>query len=51
MTKTVEQESFFNFFKTVELPDDLEDKADDDEEKDLGEKMDQDFDTGNDFKD
>ncbi len=52
MTKTVEQESFFNFFKTVELPEALEEKAgEEDEEKDLGEKMDEDFDIGNDFKD
>lgn len=51
-TKLVEQESFFNFFKTLSMPDekDLE-GAGEEEEKDLGEKMDQDFDLGNDFKD
>lgn len=52
VTKTVEQESFFNFFKTITLPEekDLE-KIDEEEEKDLGDKMDEDFDMGNEFKD
>lgn len=56
ITKTVEQESFFNFFKTLTMPDEaeLEKKAGDnneEEEKDMGEKMDADFELGNDFKD
>lgn len=52
VTKTVEQESFFNFFKTVEMPDekDLE-KEDEEDEKNAGDKMDEDFDLGNEFKD
>jgi nucleosome assembly protein 1-like 1 len=55
VTKTVEQESFFNFFKTIEMPDEkkLEGKAEEGEEdqKDPGELMDEDFDVGNEFKD
>lgn len=57
VTKTVEQESFFNFFKTIEMPDEkalAEPKADaagEEEEKDIGQQMDEDYDTGNDFKD
>lgn len=52
VTKTVEQESFFNFFKTIELPDEKDlGNIDEEEEKNLGEKMDEDFDLGNDFKD
>jgi nucleosome assembly protein 1-like 1 len=56
VTKTVEQESFFNFFKTIVMPDEkeLEGKekaAEDEEEKDVGELMDIDFDLGNEFKD
>lgn len=61
ITKTVEQESFFNFFKTIAMPDekDLVDgkapakEPEDDEkpEKDVGELMDEDFDMGNEFKD
>jgi nucleosome assembly protein 1-like 1 len=52
ITKTVEYESFFNFFKTVTMPDenDIEMLAEE-EEKDLGDKMDEDFDLGNEFKD
>jgi nucleosome assembly protein 1-like 1 len=51
-TKTVEQESFFNFFKTVEMPDakDLE-NIKEEEERELGSKMDEDFELGNEFKD
>jgi nucleosome assembly protein 1-like 1 len=62
ITKTVEQESFFNFFKTITMPDEetlegkkppQEDKDEDEEnpEKDVGEQMDEDFDLGNEFKD
>jgi nucleosome assembly protein 1-like 1 len=52
VTKTVEQESFFNFFKTVEMPaEDALAKEEDDEEKNVGDKMDEDFDLGNEFKD
>jgi nucleosome assembly protein 1-like 1 len=58
VTKTVECESFFNFFKTITMPDEkeLEAKekaagAEDEEEKDVGELMDMDFDIGNEFKD
>ena len=52
VTKTVQADSFFNFFKDATLPEskDLE-KMDDEEGKDLGEKMDEDFETGNDIKD
>jgi nucleosome assembly protein 1-like 1 len=61
VTKTVEQESFFNFFKTLEMPteDQLKatlekaekDEHNEEEEKDIGEKMDIDYDLGNEFKD
>lgn len=57
ITKTVECESFFNFFKTLEMPDEKELKegekpqAEEEEEKDIGEKMDEDFEVGNEFKD
>jgi hypothetical protein len=56
VTKTVDQESFFNFFKTIEMPDEKElEKGDaekeDEEEKDVGELMDVDFDIGTEFKD
>jgi nucleosome assembly protein 1-like 1 len=56
VTKTVEQESFFNFFKTITMPEEAElqnkgNDAGEEEEKDVGEKMDADFDLGNDFKD
>ena len=64
ITKVVEQESFFNFFKTREMPDEKElaegkitpkEKGEDDEdgvgEKDAAELMDEDFDLGNEFKD
>ena len=59
VTKTVEQESFFNFFKTIEMPEEKElEKAGkqpgaegEEEEKDVGELMDIDFDIGNEFKD
>jgi hypothetical protein len=58
----VEQESFFNFFKTREMPDEKElaegkpakEKEDDEEgepEKDVAELMDEDFDMANEFKD
>jgi nucleosome assembly protein 1-like 1 len=56
VTKTVEQESFFNFFKTIEMPDEKDlanpdHEKEDEEEKDVGELMDADFDVGNEFKD
>ena len=64
ITKVVEQESFFNFFKTRVMPDEKElaegkeppkEKEDDDEEgtgeKDVAELMDEDYDLGNEFKD
>ena len=63
ITKVVEQESFFNFFKTITMPDEKEiaegkpEKKEKDgdeegeEEKDVGELMDEDFDMGNEFKD
>jgi nucleosome assembly protein 1-like 1 len=60
ITKTVEQESFFNFFKTIEMPDeeelagDKKPEADDEEgeeKKDAGELMDEDYDMGQEFKD
>ena len=55
VTKTVEQESFFNLFKTLEMPkEEKEEKpkeAAEEEEKDIGEQMDEDFDIGNEFKD
>jgi nucleosome assembly protein 1-like 1 len=61
VTKTVEQESFFNFFKTLAMPtveqitgEGKGEKTHDDqdeEEKDMGEKMDIDYDMGNEFKD
>jgi nucleosome assembly protein 1-like 1 len=59
VTKTVEQESFFNFFKTITMPAEEElEKANktpgaegDEEEKDVGELMDIDFELGNEFKD
>ena len=49
-------DSFFNFFETVELKekDKKGGKGGDSEEEgenDVGEKMDEDFDLGNDFKD
>jgi nucleosome assembly protein 1-like 1 len=59
----VEQESFFNFFKSRVMPDEKElaenkppkEKDEDDEEgageKDVAELMDEDFDLGNEFKD
>lgn len=59
----MEQESFFNFFKTREMPDEKElaegkppakEKDEDDEgepEKDVAELMDEDFDMANEFKD
>lgn len=54
VNKTVDVESFFNFFKTISLDAETVDKTEkegDESEKDLGEKMDADFDLGNDFKD
>jgi nucleosome assembly protein 1-like 1 len=51
-TKTVEQDSFFNYFKTIEMPDEKQlQEQENEEEKDMGEKMDEDFDLGNEFKD
>ena len=56
VTKEVKVDSFFNFFETVELKekDKKGGKGEDSEEEgenDVGEKMDEDFDLGNDFKD
>ena len=53
VNKVVECESFFNYFKTIEMPDekDLKEGDEDEEEKNLGDKMDEDFDLGNEFKD
>lgn len=64
ITKTVDQESFFNFFKTITMPEEKElaegkkdkpEKDDDEEgenaEKDAGELMDDDYDLGTEFKD
>jgi nucleosome assembly protein 1-like 1 len=52
VTKTVEQESFFNFFKTHVMPEEKDlVNINEEEEKELGEKMDEDFDLGNEFKD
>lgn len=63
ITKIVDQESFFNFFKTRVMPDEKEleegvkkePKEDLEEgeepEKDVAELMDEDFDLGNEFKD
>lgn len=54
-TKTVDAESFFNFFKTLNMPDEEQLKKGEahaeEEEKDIGEKMDIDYDLGNEFKD
>ena len=51
-------DSFFNFFETIALKEKDEkskkkggDSEEEDDEDDVGEKMDADFDTGNDFKD
>jgi nucleosome assembly protein 1-like 1 len=51
-TKTVDADSFFNFFKSAEVPDskDLA-NINEEEEKVLGDKMDDDFELGNEFKD
>ena len=51
-TKTVDAESFFSFFKSAALPD-SKDLANikEEEEKELGDKMDDDFELGNEFKD
>lgn len=57
VTKEVKCDSFFNFFETVELKEKVkvgkDDKGSDDEESedDIGEKMDEDFEFGNEFKD
>lgn len=62
ITKTVEQESFFNFFKTITMPDEKdlnkekapaekEEGDEEDQEKDVGELMDEDYDMGVEFKD
>ena len=56
ITKEIKCDSFFNFFETIELKEKdkkgkkKEDESDEDE-NDVGEKMDDDFDLGNDFKD
>lgn len=52
VTKTVEAESFFTFFRSAALPDskDLA-NINEDEERELGDKMDNDFELGNEFKD
>lgn len=52
VTKVVKSESFFNFFETVAMPDEKNlAEIEEEEEKELGEKMDEDFDMGNEFKD
>lgn len=56
VTKTVEQESFFNFFKTITMPDEKElaegkEGDEEEEEKDVGQLMDEDFEIGCEFKD
>ncbi len=62
ITKTVEVESFFNFFKTREMPDEdelagtkppkeKEEDEDGEPEKDAAELMDEDFELANEFKD
>ena len=60
ITKTVEQESFFNLFKTITMPDEeelagkkpsKEEEEEGEEKKDAGELMDEDYDMGNEFKD
>ena len=51
VTKTVQADSFFNFFKDAEMPESEElEKMDEEEGKGLGEKMDDDFELGNDIK-
>lgn len=50
ITKTVEQESFFNFFKSQTMPDQKKlDSMKDDEEEELAVRIDEDFDLGNDI--
>ena len=58
VTKEVKCDSFFNFFETIELKEKDKkksgkggDDSEDADEDDVGEKMDVDFDLGNDFKD
>lgn len=58
ITKEVKCDSFFNFFETIALKEkDEKEKSkgkeseEEDDEDDVGEKMDADFDIGNDFKD
>ncbi len=50
-TKTVDCESFFDFFKSATLPDskDLA-NINEEEERALGDKMDDDFELGNEFR-
>lgn len=50
ITKTEDQESFFNFFKTMTMPDPKKlDEMDKEEQEELGTKLDEDFDIGNDI--
>ena len=60
VTKTVDVDSFFTFFRTIDAPipgakppkeDDDDESEKEDEEIALGEQMDHDFDMGNDLKD
>ena len=57
ITKEIKCDSFFNFFETIELKEKDEkskkkdDSEEDEDEDDIGERMDADFDIGNDFKD
>ena len=59
VTVTVKQDSFFNFFETIDAEDEHEDESkpkkkdddSDDQERDFGEKMDADLELGNCFKD
>ena len=53
-TKTVEQESFFNFFKSLTMPElskELDDEEKEEELREIGDKMDEDLDIGNEIKD
>lgn len=52
ITKSVKQDSFFNFFKTISADDDeKEDKEGSGDEEDIGNQMDEDFDVGQKIKD
>jgi nucleosome assembly protein 1-like 1 len=52
VTKTVKQDSFFNFFKTISAEQAKEQEGnEEDEEEDIGNQMDEDFDQGQKIKD